>query len=179
MKNPFFQEKSRDVLLNLGESGGAYVTEVSRAINGTYAHVFNIIKDFEKLGIVSSKKEGRIKFVKLTEKGSELAKLMQSFQNVLKAKKVKPKAKVKKEIKPIKVLEGAANRLDRYKTALETLNNDITSKKIKKANAARMLGRYKALVTKSRPRTKKGRSLKDKTLQVIENAQKSLETLQK
>ncbi len=177
MKNVFFQEKSRDVLLNLEETGGAYITEVSRAINGTYAHIFNIIKDLEQLGIVSSKKEGRIKFVKLTEKGSELAKLMQSFQDILKAKK--KTAKQKKEIKTKTTLEGVANKLNRYKTALENLNNDITSKKITRANAARKLGRYKALVTKSRPRTKKGRSLKEKTNRVIETSYKSLANLKK
>lgn len=176
MKNVFFQEKSRDVLLSLEESGGACITEVSRAINGTYAHTFNVIKDLEKLAIVTTKKEGRIKFVTLTEKGNQLASLMRSFQEVLLAKELKPKSK--KEKKQNITNGGSEEKLNRYLVALETLNESITAKKITRAKAARMLGRYKALVTKSRPRTQKGRALKGKTNKIIALVSKNVSSLQ-
>ena len=177
MKNIFFQEKSKDVLLNLEESGGANITEISRAINGTYAHTFNIIKDLEKCGIVSSKKEGRIKFVKLTKKGNELANLLRSFQEILYSKKVKTMTKKKKQSKTSIFNGKSEGKLNRYKLALEELDNKIQAKKITKAKAARMLGRYRALITKSRPRTKTARELKEQSSKIVSLAMKDLETL--
>ncbi len=176
MKNVFFQKKSKEVLLNLEESSTSSITDVSRAINGTYAHTFNIIRDLEELNIIKSKKDGRTKFVTLTEKGEELAKLMRSFQEILQSKNVKPKPKKVK--KQTKTNGGSEEKLSRYKIALETLNDNITTKKISRAKAARILGRYKALVLKSRPRTKKGRAVKDQTKKTIALISENLSSLQ-
>ncbi len=175
MKNVFFQEKSKEILLNLEESSTSSITDVSRAINGTYAHTFNIIRDLEGLNIVTSKKDGRTKFITLTERGEELAKLMRSFQEILQAKKIKPKPKKVK--KQIKTTGGSEEKLNRYKIALETLNDNICTKKINRAKAARILGRYKALVSKSRPRTQKGRTLKDQINKITNSVTENLSNI--
>ncbi|MFQ5800673.1 MAG: winged helix-turn-helix domain-containing protein [Candidatus Hydrothermarchaeales archaeon] len=176
MKNIFFQEKSKSVLLELEGSRGAYVSEIARGIEGTYAHTFNLIKEMEKMGIVSSRKEGRTKHVSLTIKGAELAKLLRSFLDILKATEVKTKPKTRKKLTTIP--SESEEKLQNYVTALESLAIDITAKKIEKGTAARILGRYRSLITRSRPRSKKGRALKDQANEMIVMISEDLSSLQ-
>lgn len=65
------------IMLNNGEIQNA--TLLSKHVDCTYSHVVNVLEKFKKLDIVTFEKIGRIKIVKLTKKGSCIAKY---FDNI-------------------------------------------------------------------------------------------------
>ncbi len=73
----FLQEKPEKILIYLKkENKPLYTSIISRELRTTYAHTFNVLKRLEELKLVSFKESGRIKLVKLTELGDEVAKVM-------------------------------------------------------------------------------------------------------
>ena len=50
-----------------------YVSALAKEVDTTYPHMVKLIKRFEELGLVITKKDGRTRYVELTEKGDELA----------------------------------------------------------------------------------------------------------
>ncbi len=50
-----------------------YPSLLAKEVDCTYPHMIRIISALEKEGLVRTKKEGRTKYVELTEKGDELA----------------------------------------------------------------------------------------------------------
>ncbi len=50
-----------------------YVSALAKAVDTTYPHMVKLVKRFEEIGIVVTKKEGRTRYVELTEAGDELA----------------------------------------------------------------------------------------------------------
>lgn len=68
-----------------------YVSVLAKETDCTYSHTVKLLDMFRNLGIVEFEKQGRIKYVKLTQDGAELAG---DFENVLrKFSKLKPKEK--------------------------------------------------------------------------------------
>lgn len=65
-------EKPTFVLVTLTE-GEKYGSEIAEQIDTTYAHTVKIIKQLKQKGLVRTEKDGRKKYVFLTEKGRELA----------------------------------------------------------------------------------------------------------
>ncbi len=50
-----------------------YVSALAKEVDTTYPHMVKLIRRFEELGIVRTQKEGRTRYVELTELGDELA----------------------------------------------------------------------------------------------------------
>jgi predicted transcriptional regulator len=50
-----------------------YVSKLAKEVDTTYPHMVKLIKTLESMGIVRTKKEGRTRYVELTDKGEELA----------------------------------------------------------------------------------------------------------
>ena len=50
-----------------------YVSALAKEVDTTYPHMVKLIRRFEELGIVKTHKEGRTRYVELTELGDELA----------------------------------------------------------------------------------------------------------
>ncbi len=81
----FLQEKPKNILIYLKkENKPLYTSIISREVNTTYAHTFNVLKKLEKLKLVSFKESGRLKLVKLTELGDEAAGVMINLIDLLK-----------------------------------------------------------------------------------------------
>jgi DNA-binding MarR family transcriptional regulator len=78
----FFRIRPVEVLLGLRD-GPKYATVISRENNCTYSHTVKLIKDFKKMGLVDFEKKGRIKLVKLTEDGQNIANSLYSLMNKL------------------------------------------------------------------------------------------------
>ncbi|MCK5476448.1 MAG: hypothetical protein KAI55_00840 [Candidatus Aenigmarchaeota archaeon] len=75
-----FKKKPTDILLHLHEnSSTTYVSHISKKINCTYAHTEKILDLFVNLKIVKFKKEGRRKYVSLTEKGKKIGEGVESL----------------------------------------------------------------------------------------------------
>lgn len=70
----FLMDKPTKILLDLkGAQGRIYATILSKDANCTYSHTIKILNIFKKLGLVDFDKKGRIKTVKLTDAGWEIA----------------------------------------------------------------------------------------------------------
>ncbi|MCD4740682.1 MarR family winged helix-turn-helix transcriptional regulator [archaeon] len=79
--NFFINEKPVRALVALSEKDRTwYASLLAKDVDCTYAHMVNVLDEFASAGLVVFDREGRIKIVKLTEKGEDLAR---EFETVL------------------------------------------------------------------------------------------------
>ncbi len=71
----FFRLKPVKMLTSL-KSGPKYATIIAKETDCTYSHTVKLLDLFQEYGLVDFEKKGRIKIVKLTEFGDEVAKNM-------------------------------------------------------------------------------------------------------
>lgn len=91
LEEMFLRKKPVRLLLNIKMGGQKYVSILAKETDCTYSHTVKLLDLFQELGIVEFEKQGRIKFVKLTEDGIALAS---DFESVLrKFAKLKPRKK--------------------------------------------------------------------------------------
>ena len=85
MFNVFFREKPAMMLVNLKNAKNQmYASTLAKSIDCTYSHVVKILQKMEILGLVKFEKHGRLKFLTLTKKGSDLADYFTQARNILK-----------------------------------------------------------------------------------------------
>ena len=90
----FLRFKPVKIMLSL-KKGPRYATQVSKEVDCTYSHTVKLLEDFKKLGLVTFKKQGRIKVIELTEDGEDLA---HSIEGVLiKLSRIKENEEKKKQ----------------------------------------------------------------------------------
>ncbi len=68
----FLRLKPVKIMTSL-KKGPRYATQVSKEVDCTYSHTVKLLDDFKNLGLVTFKKQGRIKIIELTEDGEDLA----------------------------------------------------------------------------------------------------------
>ena len=73
------------------KSGPKYATILSKDVDCTYSHTVKLLDQFKIFGLVSFEKKGRIKIVKLTPDGEELAHSLEGA--LMKISKLKEKYK--------------------------------------------------------------------------------------
>ena len=61
-------------MLTALKSGPKYATIIAKETDCTYSHTVKLLDLFQEYGLVDFEKKGRIKIVKLTEFGDEVAK---------------------------------------------------------------------------------------------------------
>lgn len=82
--NVFFREKPALMLLGLRNSKGeSYASSLAKEVDCTYSHVVKIIQEMNKAGLVTFKKQGRLKLLTLTTKGIKVADHIDSIQGSL------------------------------------------------------------------------------------------------
>lgn len=60
-------------LLTSLKNGPKYATILSKEVDCTYSHTVKLLDQFKNFGIVDFEKKGRIKIIKLTDDGEDLA----------------------------------------------------------------------------------------------------------
>lgn len=73
------RKKPAKLLTSLNTEEHKYVTVLAKEIDCTYSHVVKLLDIFAKLGIVRYKKEGRVKYIALTDEGKEIAKTLETL----------------------------------------------------------------------------------------------------
>ena len=86
----FLRSKPVNLITNL-RSGPKYATILSKAIDCTYSHTVKLLDQFHTFGLVEFNKTGRIKMVKLTDDGEDLAHAVEGV--MMKLSKIKEKTK--------------------------------------------------------------------------------------
>jgi DNA-binding MarR family transcriptional regulator len=84
----FLRPKPVDMLIKL-RSGPKYATIIAKEVDCTYSHTVKLLDLFKVLGLVDFEKKGRIKIVKLTDNGENLAKSMDVVMTTLRRLKEK------------------------------------------------------------------------------------------
>lgn len=69
----FLRIKPARILTSL-RKGPKYATILSKQVDCTYSHTVKLLDLFKKFGLVEFEKKGRIKIIKLTSIGEEIAK---------------------------------------------------------------------------------------------------------
>jgi len=96
----FLHVKPVKMLTSLKMDAVQYATQVSKVVDCTYSHTVKVLDQFRKLGLVKFEKKGRIKLIRLTDEGMEVAHDFEGLNRRFKklAKKVReiPSTKAKK-----------------------------------------------------------------------------------
>lgn len=72
------------MLIALGKvSRAKYGSQLAKEVDCTYSHAVKILQSLEGLGLVSFEKKGRIKIIKLTRKGAEVAEHISSIRKLV------------------------------------------------------------------------------------------------
>jgi predicted transcriptional regulator len=71
----FLRTKPVKMLTSLKE-GPKYATIIAKEVDCTYSHTVKLLDLFNHFGLVDFEKKGRIKIVKLTEMGEDLARAL-------------------------------------------------------------------------------------------------------
>jgi len=80
----FFRRKPAMMLIALKKHGRArYGSLLAKEIDCTYSHAVKILQTLEDLGLVGFEKNGRIKLIKLTKKGEDIADLISQIKALL------------------------------------------------------------------------------------------------
>ena len=69
----FLHPKPVKMLTILKKEDIQYATQVSKVVDCTYSHTVKVLDMFKKLGLVVFEKKGRIKLVRLTDEGMDIA----------------------------------------------------------------------------------------------------------
>ncbi|MFH1052914.1 MAG: winged helix DNA-binding protein [Candidatus Woesearchaeota archaeon] len=82
--NVFFREKPAMMLVGLKNAKGeTYASSLAKSIDCTYSHVVKILQEMEKAELINFEKQGRLKLLTLTKKGSEVAEHIDGVRNLL------------------------------------------------------------------------------------------------
>ena len=81
----FFRRKPSTMLIALkGMSRAKYGSQLAKEVDCTYSHAVKILQTLEELSLVTFEKKGRIKLIRLTKKGQEVADAIEEIQKLIK-----------------------------------------------------------------------------------------------
>jgi len=80
----FFRRKPALMLIALKRiSRARYGSILAKEVDCTYSHAVKILQTLEKLNLVTFEKKGRIKLIKLTKKGEEIAENIEGIKKLV------------------------------------------------------------------------------------------------
>lgn len=82
--NTFFRKKPALILIALKKGTRMrYGSLLAKEVDCTYSHAVKILQSLERYGLVAFEKKGRIKLIKLTNRGQEIAENMLKIKNMI------------------------------------------------------------------------------------------------
>ncbi|MBU0459398.1 MAG: winged helix DNA-binding protein [Nanoarchaeota archaeon] len=80
----FFREKPAMMLVELKNADSqVYASVLAKQIDCTYSHVVKILQEMQKAELINFKKEGRLKLLELTKKGTDIATHIEKIKTML------------------------------------------------------------------------------------------------
>ena len=79
----FLKEKPSGALLALNEMEPAYAALIAKRIDSTFPHTSSILSELEEHGLISSRPEGRIRYLELTDRGKQVARALKELSDLL------------------------------------------------------------------------------------------------
>jgi predicted transcriptional regulator len=124
LKQMFLQKKPCEVLLAASRLEKPYVSLLMKEADTTFAHTTNILSEMESYGLICFVSEGRVKYVKLTGLGRELARSLRSVDGLLDGKPL---------FKKLSNLERSIDRLE------ERIKSDVRDERSVNVRRKRLL----------------------------------------
>jgi len=79
-----FREKPAFMLTTIKNAKkNIYASTLAKEVDCTYSHIVKVLTKFEKHGLVTFEKQGRLKYLTLTKKGYEVAEYIEKINNIL------------------------------------------------------------------------------------------------
>lgn len=97
----FLHSKPVKMLIALKKDSVRYATQVAKSVDCTYSHTVKVLDNFKTLGLVSFNKKGRIKIVKLTDLGTDIAHDFEGIQRKFDKVRIPDKEVVTEKIKKV------------------------------------------------------------------------------
>jgi predicted transcriptional regulator len=128
LRQLFLQQKPCNILIAISKTKKPYVSSLMKDADTTFAHTTNILSDFESYGLVEFVNEGRMKYVRLTKSGKEIARSLNALDSFLNGGQI------------LKGLDRIERRLDSLDSAIKAGPADDKSvkrraKRLKEINA--------------------------------------------
>jgi len=80
----FFREKPAMMLVNLKNAKDTtYASSLAKSDDCTYSHVVKILQKMQEADLIQWEKQGRLKLLRLTKKGKEVAEHIEAAKNLL------------------------------------------------------------------------------------------------
>ncbi|MBA7623345.1 hypothetical protein ES703_30740 [subsurface metagenome] len=80
----FFRRKPALMLVSLKKNTRMrYGSVLAKEVDCTYSHAVKILQTLQVLNLVEFEKKGRIKLIKLTKKGKEIANAIENIQSLI------------------------------------------------------------------------------------------------
>ncbi|MDD1732854.1 MAG: hypothetical protein LUQ53_02645 [Methanothrix sp.] len=83
MRRLFLREKPALALIAIEEMENAYAAQVARRIDSTVPHTCSILAEMEAEGLISSRPVGRVNYLKVTDRGRNLALALRQLIKIL------------------------------------------------------------------------------------------------
>jgi len=81
----FFRKKPALMLVSLKKNTRMrYGSVLAKEVDCTYSHAVKILQTLEELKLVGFEKKGRVKIIRLTKKGKEVADAIENIKNLVK-----------------------------------------------------------------------------------------------
>ncbi len=80
----FFREKPAMMLVNLKNGKDTtYASSLAKSVDCTYSHIVKILQKMQEHGLIVFEKHGRLKLLRLTKKGRDVAEHIDTARNLL------------------------------------------------------------------------------------------------
>ena len=80
----FFRRKPAMMLIALKKvSRAKYGSQLAKEVDCTYSHAVKILQTLEDMGLVNFEKKGRVKIIKLTKKGTDVADNIEAIRKLV------------------------------------------------------------------------------------------------
>ncbi len=137
IKQMFLQKKPCMILLAASRLEKPYVSSLMKEADTTFAHTTNILSDMEAYGLIEFVSEGRVKYVKLTGPGRELARSLRSVDGLLDGKPL------------FKKLSNVERSIDRLEANIKSPAQDEKSFNVRRKRLEGIAGRVDAIEAES------------------------------
>lgn len=80
----FFREKPAMMLVTLlNQSQEHYASSLAKVVDCTYSHIVKILNEMQRSGLIIFRKQGRLKVLRLTDKGKDVAEAIEKIRTAL------------------------------------------------------------------------------------------------
>lgn len=83
LEKMFLQDKPTKIIMNLKGNNPKYAATLAKETDCTYSHCVRILKEMKDNGLVDFEKKGRIKHVKLSKLGEDIAFALEGLSRTL------------------------------------------------------------------------------------------------